>query len=61
MKYKAKASYKKLEQNDFMILSPQKHRILLHGGVVDFDPPKELLDHLQEQKPKKIKEEKNGN
>ena len=60
MKYKAKASYKKMKDNDFMILAPQKHRILLAGGWVEFDPPKELKEHLQPEKAKKVKEDKNG-
>lgn len=60
MRYKAKASYKTMKDNKFAILAPQKHIALMSGGWVEFEPSKELIEHLQPEKSNKVKEEKNG-
>jgi len=57
MRYKAKASYKKLDNDKNFIAHGdyQKHNTLMVGAWVDIDdPPKKLLEHLtKEQKQSK--------
>ena len=59
MKYKAKESYKKLPPDkDYISFgSGSKHIKLMSGESVKCDPPKELLEYLQEVG----KEKKDGN
>lgn len=49
-----------MKDNKFAILAPQKHIALMSGGWVEFEPSKELIEHLQPEKSNKVKEEKNG-
>jgi hypothetical protein len=60
MKYKAKKSYEKLLPNESYISfgSSSKHIKLMAGELVECNPPKQLLEHL-EQIGKK--ENKDGN
>jgi|DEB0MinimDraft_4_1074332.scaffolds.fasta_scaffold29303_2 hypothetical protein len=50
MKYKAKKSYKELppEKNYISFGSGSKHIKLMSGEPVECDPPKELLEYLEQ-------------
>lgn len=61
MKYKAKESYKKLDdsKNFYAFGDSSKHNILMAGGVIKMEaPPKQLLEHLESAEPKKKKDSK---
>lgn len=61
MKYKAKASYRKLDdsKNFNAFASSAKHNRLMAGGIIDMDSvPKELAEYLESAEPKKKKEDK---
>ena len=61
MKYKAKVSYKKLDdsKNFSAFSSSAKHQRLMAGDVVKItDVPKELKAHLESAEPKPKKESK---
>ena len=61
MKYKAKASYKKLDdsKNFYAFQDSSKHNMLMAGGVIEMESvPKELEKHLESAEPKKEKEDK---
>jgi|TARA_R100000734_G_scaffold6268_1_gene5311 hypothetical protein len=61
MKYKAKASYRKLDdsKNFYAFQDSSKHNMLMAGGVIEMESvPKELEKHLESAEPKKEKEDK---
>ena len=61
MKYKAKESYKKLDdsKNFYAFGDSSKHNILMAGGFITMEtPPKQLLEHLESAEPKKKKDSK---
>ena len=54
MQYKAKDSYKELDDGDSLLFSSlNKHNKLLKGEWVELDNPGGLIDHLSPKQPKK--------
>ncbi len=61
MKYKAKESYKKLDdsKNFYAFGDSSKHILLMAGVTIEMEtPPKELVEHLESAEPKKKKDSK---